>query len=701
MESLEDKMRIIESWSSCLERKVAILRNLSYKEKVEFAKKTKDIDLLWEMSLHRRYKLPEIDAAIVRNPNTPEEILFNEFVTCKEEWSVIIGIAKNPQLSRRIFKELLRTCSDYYQESKIRWVAGHNPYVKDKFFKLYVLPHKELVEFAKKTEDTDVLWDMIKSKGCFSSPEVQVAIYKNPNVPKEIQYIQTNMHSWAHTGIKFRENVGEEAYCALRNAAARDKNTPKNILDYLAGAYEPDVRLGVAKNINTPGETLKYLSDDKNTEVRRAVARNQNTPKETLEKLAGDVFEVVKAVAKNPSTPKEILSKLGDHCYFKTRCAVARNPNTPKETLLKLSEDQNFDVRCNLFKNKCVLGDEEILIRLTQDKYEDIRKKASRRLNCLRKAIRAMNTATANTELDSAQKTLIIRAKSTATANPEATPARKTLIIREMNITTVNVYSENYVNPPIPKGYKHVCGEWNNGFVIERSSDISQFVWIPVGSLDSDGTLDGEHFSEKFGRRNYRNNDFSDHNYHEKLDGELLEQLESVKKYGGFYISRYNISKSSEGKPQSVKGVMPWININFYDAKKVSSTIEDMGALKSHLTFGAEYDSVLEWFIKSEAKTLAEIVKDSTKWGNYYNTKHSPLKVVETGSREEWCTNNIYDFAGNVEEWTQEMNSSWFHVVRGSNYYDDGFVLPVAFRNYYGPCNSCKYTGFRATLWIK
>ena len=75
------------------------------------------------------------------------------------------------------------------------------------------------------------------------------------------------------------------------------------------------------------------------------------------------------------------------------------------------------------------------------------------------------------------------------------------LIIRALNIATANIYSTNYVNPPIPEGYKHVCGKWNNGFVIKRCSDGSQFVWIPVGSLDSNGTLDGASFVEKFGRR--------------------------------------------------------------------------------------------------------------------------------------------------------------------------------------------------------
>ncbi len=275
------------------------------------------------------------------------------------------------------------------------------------------------------------------------------------------------------------------------------------------------------------------------------------------------------------------------------------------------------------------------------------------------------------------------------------------LIIRALNIATANVYSANYANPLIPEGYKHVCGERNNGFVIERYSDGSQFVWIPVESLDSNGTLDGEHFSEKFGRRNYMNDEFSGDEFNEALNGELLEQLESVKKYGGFYISRYNISKSLAGKPQSVKGVMPWVYINFNDAKKMASTIEDNEAVKSHLTFGAEYDSVLEWFIKTEVKTLAEIAEDSTEWGNHCNTENSPRKVVETGSREEWCANNIYDFAGNVDEWTQEQNKSSRRVIRGGNYSYDGSNYPVAYRNYFRPIYGYFYTGIRATLYIK
>jgi len=276
------------------------------------------------------------------------------------------------------------------------------------------------------------------------------------------------------------------------------------------------------------------------------------------------------------------------------------------------------------------------------------------------------------------------------------------LIIRALNIAaTVKVYSTNYVNPPIPEGYKHICGEWNNGFVIERCSDGSQFVWVPVGSLDSNGTLDGVSFTEKFGRRNYRNDKFSEGGFHERLTNELALQLESVKKYGGFYISRYHISKSSKGKPQSVKGVMPWVDISFNQAKKVASTIEDSETVKSHLTYGAEYDSVLEWFINSNVRTCSEIAENSTNWGNYLNTKNSPRRLVETGRRKKWCTNNIYDFAGNVNEWTQEEKGSSYRVFRGGDYSFNGNNYPVAYRDYYYPSSNYHYTGFRATLYIK
>lgn len=204
------------------------------------------------------------------------------------------------------------------------------------------------------------------------------------------------------------------------------------------------------------------------------------------------------------------------------------------------------------------------------------------------------------------------------------------------------------------------------------------------------------------GIKDYQNNEFSECKFHEKLTEELKLQIESIREYGGFYISRYNISKDRKTvNPQSVKGEKPWVNINFNEARKLASIIENNEVVKSHITFGAEYDSVLEFFIKSNARTYSEIVENSTNWGNYCNTKNSPRKIVETGTREEWSTNNICDFAGNVNEWTQELYGTYYSVIRGGDYSYDGDEYPAAYRHYGNPFDFYGNVSFRTTLYIR
>ena len=77
------------------------------------------------------------------------------------------------------------------------------------------------------------------------------------------------------------------------------------------------------------------------------------------------------------------------------------------------------------------------------------------------------------------------------------------------------LYFGNYTNPPIPEGWEHVEGKWDTGLVIEDFKG-NQFVWVPVGFLDANGTLDGTNFTEKFGRRNYQDDKFSDDEFNEK-----------------------------------------------------------------------------------------------------------------------------------------------------------------------------------------
>ena len=279
----------------------------------------------------------------------------------------------------------------------------------------------------------------------------------------------------------------------------------------------------------------------------------------------------------------------------------------------------------------------------------------------------------------------------------------KKIVLEKDKGGSINIQKkENYATPPILEGYKHVCGEWNNGFTIERCSDGSQLVWVPVGSLDPNGTLDGISYTERFGRRNYRNNDLSERGFYEPLTGELALQFESVKKYGGFYISAYKISINKKtGKPQSVKGAIPLVNINYFDAVEIASTIENKDTVKSHVLFGAEYDSVLEWFIKSKARNYDEIVRDSSNLVKRWNTKNSSRKVVKTGSHKECCINNIYDFAVNVYEITQEQYCGSHRIIRGSDYTKNSYRTSIACRGFINPNYGNESTGFRVALYIE
>ncbi len=232
-----------------------------------------------------------------------------------------------------------------------------------------------------------------------------------------------------------------------------------------------------------------------------------------------------------------------------------------------------------------------------------------------------------------------------------------------------------------------------------------QFVWTPVGLLTANATLDGIHFNEKFGRINYLNDEYEKYEFSEKfydpLTSELFLQKESVEKYGGYYSSRYDISKDEKtGKPRSVSYAMPWTDINFLTAKEITSTMVVSETVASHLMYGAEYDTRVKWVIESDTATIKEIAEDSTVLGNYSNNRNFVEGIYTTG--KDGHINNIYGFAGNVNEWTQEKYKDSCYVVRGGAYVDFGRTNPVAYRGFVEDPSEVFYkTGFRATLYIK
>lgn len=244
---------------------------------------------------------------------------------------------------------------------------------------------------------------------------------------------------------------------------------------------------------------------------------------------------------------------------------------------------------------------------------------------------------------------------------------------------------------------------WENSDESRRNMKCyDQLVWCPTEFLPSNGTMDGVNFSEQFGRRKYSDDQFSEKQYHEELSGELLEQFASVLKYGGFYFTRYNISKSTEGNLQSIASESPWTSVKFDLAKGLASSfIEKNETVKSHLIFGVEYDSILEWLIVSRSKTIEEIRNNSTSWGNYWNRANSLKTILKSGCVDAFSANNVYDLAGNVDEWTQESFANTRRTKRGGSCRDSGNNCPASARTNRSTSSESQFTGFRVAICIK
>ena len=182
---------------------------------------------------------------------------------------------------------------------------------------------------------------------------------------------------------------------------------------------------------------------------------------------------------------------------------------------------------------------------------------------------------------------------------------------------------------------------------------------------------------------------------------EYKAMIESVSKYGGFYIGRYELSGTvtePTEKPGKTLTKTDWYNL--YNACR-SSKLQASDKVKTQMIWGCQWDVTMNWLISSGAKTSDEVNKDSSTWGNYknYNTANNYTEgttgyeknagsLQNTGSSENWKANNIYDLAGNVWEWTQEAYFTFGRAGRGGGYSDNGSGVPAPSRVSYGPDGS-------------
>ena len=114
------------------------------------------------------------------------------------------------------------------------------------------------------------------------------------------------------------------------------------------------------------------------------------------------------------------------------------------------------------------------------------------------------------------------------------------------------------------------------------------------------------------------------------------------------------------------------------------------------MIWGLQWDATCNWLAGSGFD-----ITDSSKWGNYSNndaTGHGTKQ--NTGYSENWKANNIYDFAGNCWEFTQEAGSTDSRASRGGNYGYYGSSNPASDRINDGPTFTDSSYGSRPTLYL-
>ena len=159
---------------------------------------------------------------------------------------------------------------------------------------------------------------------------------------------------------------------------------------------------------------------------------------------------------------------------------------------------------------------------------------------------------------------------------------------------------------------------------------------------------------------------------------DFKKMINSVEKYGGFYIGRYETGNLSQDQVVVQKGNTDINYTTWYNAYEKCKTLSDNNNnIETGLIWGNQWDRTLMWLMECNAKdettgkSKEEVISDSTSWGNYRNatftytnssgvtaTKNENSSTrIPTGSSDYTKANNIYDLAGNMYEWTMEAHS--------------------------------------------
>lgn len=202
-----------------------------------------------------------------------------------------------------------------------------------------------------------------------------------------------------------------------------------------------------------------------------------------------------------------------------------------------------------------------------------------------------------------------------------------------------------------------------------------------------------------------------------KLEQNYYQMIKSIKKYGGFYLGRYETG-ILENKAVIRKMVENLSNQSWAQMyQKTEKLKEEKDHITTSMIWGSLWDFTIQWLVNTGGLSN-QTVSLSETWGNYRSsvfqyytdsegnqtTKQagsSNAKIIPAGSSDYTKVNNIYDLAGNVRELTLESYGYSF-VTRGGDFNSSTTAQKsCAYRTTQTIEQKTEKTGSRAILLLK
>ena len=347
--------------------------------------------------------------------------------------------------------------------------------------------------------------------------------------------------------------------------------------------------------------------------------------------------------------------------------------------------------------------------------------------------------------------------------------------IRNLNTSESSVYEiedSEGITIPVPKGFYYVGGSLSTGVIISDNKEDeydgktdkttweyttslkgNQFVWIPCSTSEYKKC-------NVWNGTTQTNTTFANSWWDTTTSSAELSQ---IKKYGGFYVARYEAGLADtitefttnqvdttsnqiynlNGIPQSRAGLIPWMFIDWNHAKANAESMYDTEYIGSGLITGTQWDVILNKMLSLNVINSSDLT-NSSSWGNYQNNSISytgrlaqadyssttsnywtlkPFGTTTTGTTSRYSDltygdllttgaskitekYHLYDMAGNLWEWTEEdshyQTSGQYRVRRGGGYLSASSSNPACYRSSHDAVSyTALHVGFRVVLYIK